>query len=540
MSITALAIEEMNTDTMGCTVRYIMGNHDYVKGAYGEKLFESIYGPVWYSFDVGNVHYVVTPFQNGGDYISGYASDDRWKWLQNDLANVDENMNVVMFNHTTAPSEDYVISFDRKELDLKEHNLIAWIFGHYHYNFTYESNGVLNVSAPRPDCGGIDSSAAGARIINITESGNISTKTVYYGSNSLSEPQNTLWSTNLEGNILFCDTVFDEGYVYTATVDDDYPKNCGVYCLDGTNGNIVWYYKTKNSVKNNVKIQNNKLVTVDTEGNVYCLDKSSGKLLWEYKLNLGNSLGTSSGLCIDNGIIFAGSSRVITALSLENGEPIWTNERDKGENSAAEFVVINGKLLVNSHWDSLTALSITDGKELWSNTDEDIRFRSSTPVAIDDETLLVADDNAIMLVNAESGEIISKNTYDEYKFSSSAQPAYHGSVAYIPTANEGIIAFDVNSKKILWNCKTDENILFTAPYTGKGSKTVEASPILNENTLIFGANDGYIYTVNIETGNVFSKSFAGSAVLAEASLADGKLYAGTFNGCVVCYSVKGE
>lgn len=57
----------MNSENMGLPVYYVIGNHDYVKGEYGEKLYESIYGPVWYSFDVGNVHYVVTPFQKGAD-----------------------------------------------------------------------------------------------------------------------------------------------------------------------------------------------------------------------------------------------------------------------------------------------------------------------------------------------------------------------------------------------------------------------------------------------------------------------------------------
>ena len=70
-------IKDMNTENMGVPVRYVIGNHDYVAGKYGEALFESIYGPVWYSFDVGNVHYVVTPFQTGADYASGYNKNDR-------------------------------------------------------------------------------------------------------------------------------------------------------------------------------------------------------------------------------------------------------------------------------------------------------------------------------------------------------------------------------------------------------------------------------------------------------------------------------
>ena len=69
-------------------------------------------------------------FQTGADYASGYNKNDRWKWLENDLANVEPGMKVVMFNHTKAPSDDYVLSYGLKKLDLKEHDLIAWVYGH--------------------------------------------------------------------------------------------------------------------------------------------------------------------------------------------------------------------------------------------------------------------------------------------------------------------------------------------------------------------------------------------------------------------------
>lgn len=528
-------IEEMNTETMGCTVRYIIGNHDYVDGKFGEELYESLYGPVWYSFDVGNVHYVVTPFQVGGDYKSCYNKNDRWRWLENDLKNVDGNMKVVMFNHTLSPSDDYVISFDRKELDLKQHNLIAWVFGHYHYNYVYKSNGVLNICAPRPDSGGIDSSAAGTRVISISADGNVSTQMHYYDLNMSQAPQNAVWSTRLDGNILFCDTVYDNGYIYTATADDDFPCTCGIYCLNASDGKILWSYKTENSIKNNICIDGSRLIAMDADGIVYCLDKTNGTLLWKKQLNLGNALGTSSAICVSDGTVYAGASRVVTALNVENGEEKWSLNRDKGENSPAEFVVSDGKIFVNSHWDALAALNSTDGKSLWDNDDSNIRFRSSTPVIVDSDTVLVADDDAIMLVDADSGKITSKTEFEEYNFASSGQPVYRDGTAYIPTANKGLIAFDVNSKEIIWKFETDKSILFTSPYVGKNSMTVEASPILDGDKLIFGANDGYIYTLDAKTGTLLNKRLAGSAVLGEAALYDGRIYAGTFDGYIVCY-----
>lgn len=531
-------IEEMNTDTMGCTVKYVIGNHDYVDGKYGEELYESLYGPVWYSFEVGKIHYVVTSFQTGSDYKSFYNKNDRWKWLKNDLENVDSDMKVVMFNHTKSPSDDYVLTFGRDELDLKKHNLIAWVFGHYHYNYVYENAGVLNISAPRPDCGGIDSSPAGTRVINVTADGRISTEMNYYDLGRTSQPQNTNWSTKLEGNVLFCDTVYDNGFVYTATVDDDYPRTCKIYSLDAEYGEIRWSFETKNSVKNNICIDNDRLVAMDVDGNVYCLEKEDGKVIWQTALELGNTIGTSSAICINNGVVFAGTARTVTALNLDDGSVKWSNNRNRGENSPAEFIVCGDKLIVNSHWDSLAALNADSGKALWDNKDEDVRFRSSTPIAVDDNTLLVADDDAIMLVDMNSGDITNKTNFDEYSFTSSAQPVLLDGVAYIPTSNDGIVAFDLNSKKIVWSFETGESILFTAPYAGKDRKIVESTPVIDGENIMFGANDGFIYTVNAKSGELVDKQQAGSAVLGKLAVSSDRFYAGTFDGYVVCYDKK--
>ena len=66
----------LNGKTAGVPVFYCIGNHDLVKGKYGEELFESIYGPSYYSFDVAGTHYVVTPMA-GGDHKPGYTKEDR-------------------------------------------------------------------------------------------------------------------------------------------------------------------------------------------------------------------------------------------------------------------------------------------------------------------------------------------------------------------------------------------------------------------------------------------------------------------------------
>ena len=528
-------IEDMNTENMGVPVRYIIGNHDYVDGKYGEELFESLYGPVWYSFEIGNVHYVVTPFQTGADRKSAYNKNDRWRWLENDLANTDPNMKVVMFNHNIPPNDDYVISFDRKELDLKKHNLIAWVFGHYHYNYIEENqNGICKISTARPDCGGIDSSVSGARMIHIATDGSVTTNMHYYDWNgTMSDVKEAKWTTPLEDNILFTDTVVKDNIIYNATVDEDYPRSCGIYALDAESGKILWVYKTLNSIKNNVVIENDKLLAQDAEGNIYCVDAKNGKEIWVEKAELGSSLSTSSGIVAENGVLYAGCAAGITAYDIENGNVIWENIRNHGEASPAEFVVAGDKLLVSSHWDALVALDKKTGKKLWENKDSELRFRSSTPAVIDENTLIAADSNSIMLINANNGEILHKDTYEDINFSSSAQPVIDGNAAYIPTANKGLIAYNTDEMAEEWRFETGKAMIYTAPYTSGEAETIEPTPVLKDGSLFFGASDGKIYKISAKTGKLENSVVIGAPLFGKCTIIDNDAVVTDFSGRVI-------
>lgn len=526
-------IQDMNSENMGVPVYYVIGNHDYVDGKYGEELFESIYGPVWYSFEVGNIHYVVTPFQNGADYKSGYNENDRWRWLANDLANTDPNMKVVMFNHTDSPSDDYVLTFDQETLDLKAHNLVAWVFGHYHYNYIYEQEGVVNICTSQPGGGGIDSSVSGSRLITLDGDGKISTEMSYYDfAGTPSAPENAVWSTQLEGRVLFTDTVTSpDGRVYTATVGDDAPNNCGIYCLDAQTGEIVWNVPAKNSIKNNLVYQNGKVYAQDVDGLVYCLNAADGSEIWTAQAELDRSLGTSTAICADDTALYTGSASDVTAFHAETGEKLWSYHRDRGENSPAELVVMGDKLILSPHWDAIVALDKSTGKLLWDNRDDDIRFRSSTPIAIDSSRLLVADDDAVAIVNLENGEM-TKTNFENYNFGSSGQPVIDGNIAYLPTATKGLVAFNLDTKQIVWEMQPGTALAFTACYTNASNAlTVEGTPVLDGDQIVFGASDGYIYRVNKADGSIAAKTNIGAPILGKVVVnADGSIIAADFAG----------
>lgn len=173
-------IKLMNSNNMGYPVFYCIGNHDLIKGKYGEELFESIYGPVYYSFDFGNVHYIVTPMASG-DYKPGYTKEDVYKWLKNDLAYLPKGKPVIVFNHDLLTSSDKFIFgvTDKDYINLNDYNLKAWLYGHWHNQFMRKQGDVYTISTATPDKGGIDHSTSAFRVVSVNESGNVSTDLRY-------------------------------------------------------------------------------------------------------------------------------------------------------------------------------------------------------------------------------------------------------------------------------------------------------------------------------------------------------------------------
>ncbi|MCW3467890.1 outer membrane protein assembly factor BamB family protein [Chitinophaga nivalis] len=165
--------QQINTSTMGLPVYYCIGNHDLVKGPYGEALYESLFGPVFYSFEAGPAHFIVTPMRYG-DYQPSYTVEDVLQWLKNDLAHADPAKPVIAFNHDLLTYDTlFTIRSGKDSINLNDHRLKAWIYGHWHINFarTHGKNGVRSLcSAPAPD-GGIDNSAANFDVIGIDKNG---------------------------------------------------------------------------------------------------------------------------------------------------------------------------------------------------------------------------------------------------------------------------------------------------------------------------------------------------------------------------------
>lgn len=172
-------IKLMNTENMNCPVFYCIGNHDLVKGKYGEEVFENYYGPVYYSFDAGSTHYIVTPMP-GGDHAPGYTREDVCRWLKNDLAHVKQGTPVVVFNHDLLTYDDtFIYGSDIESVNLNEHNLKAWVYGHWHINYMKKQGDVYTICTSSLDKGGIDHSTTAFRVMHVDPKGDFTSELRY-------------------------------------------------------------------------------------------------------------------------------------------------------------------------------------------------------------------------------------------------------------------------------------------------------------------------------------------------------------------------
>lgn len=151
----------------------MVGNHDMEQeNLFDTRLavgyYENYVGPVHYSFNIGNMHYVVLNTitadfkrQTKRNYWYG-LDDDQFQWLKNDLSHVPDDMTIVVCSHALLFQNDWSYRNVRNLNELKDElsrfdKIYAW-GGHSHTNYgcdyNYKWNGGKLLAATVSRCNG--------------------------------------------------------------------------------------------------------------------------------------------------------------------------------------------------------------------------------------------------------------------------------------------------------------------------------------------------------------------------------------------------
>jgi C terminal of Calcineurin-like phosphoesterase/N terminal of Calcineurin-like phosphoesterase len=148
-------------DTTGVTFFNVIGNHDMDLDARTDELsaktFKKQFGPTYYSFNRGDIHYVVLDdvfFIGTAKQYIGYITENQLQWLEQDLLQVKPGTTVVVSLHIPTntgaarrnkkDAELGSVVSNRKQLyKILSPYKVHIMSGHTHFNDTWEENNIM-------------------------------------------------------------------------------------------------------------------------------------------------------------------------------------------------------------------------------------------------------------------------------------------------------------------------------------------------------------------------------------------------------------
>ncbi len=548
--------EGMCFETVGCPVRYCIGNHDFLDGPYGEKRYEELYGPVWYSFDVGEIRYAVLSIPKGsGGFLSGYSLEEQYRFLENDLHAKAPKALVIFRHDRCAEGDRFVVPLAEKTLDLKKLGLIAWIHGHDHSCYTNLVEGSLLMGSAVPDSGGIDNTPASVRCTSVK--GDALSTEILYRTHPHDEPAEAIWTVSLPGTIEYASLLELDDSLICATCDDGYPKTCGVYRLDKECGKILWFYQTKNSIKNKMAMDEDSVYCQDSEGNVYAIRLKDGTLRWQMQIlfpadpeqadsPLLSFNHCKNGVVLNEGLLYVGNGRAPLCLYAADGSVCFRGDVCKKGNSAPADTILSpdGSIVYyHAQWFRLLALDAASGKTLWDHRSQKkvignpgaFWFRTNTPLYHNGK-LYVFGFSRGAIADAKTGEILLHKPIS-VKTEVVGAPIFHGDLIYLPTSKQGVVAMDPETLDVKFSYPVGEAQVLTSSYVVGRAMTVEASPLIRDGSLIIAANDGYVYFYDLDAPVLQRKIKLAFATLTTPIVKENHLFAASFDGTVGKYAL---
>jgi outer membrane protein assembly factor BamB len=275
---------------------------------------------------------------------------------------------------------------------------------------------------------------------------------------------------------------------------------------------------------------------------------------------------------VHDGVVYAGHGHYLSAVSVADGSLLWKNTEWRGGVCTVASPVVepkSGVLLTAAYWTGRFAHDAATGELLWEKRDNDTRIADNSPVYFKGSFFYLSP-GYIMEVDPLSGEELVKHKIN-YVVNNNSRPVVTDNMLIVGTTDRGVVAFDrQNGYKELWNFKTNPGLFYTAPYTKDFQMTVESGAFLvaddqagfpvgvggsgaagvygvdgvdgvyggddgddgveRGGVVYFGANDGYLYSVNATTGVFRWRINIGAPILGNIVESDGVLYVSDFAG----------
>jgi outer membrane protein assembly factor BamB len=171
-----------------------------------------------------------------------------------------------------------------------------------------------------------------------------------------------------------------------------------VVALNSENGEQLWENTVTSEVLAVPVVAKGKVIVRTTAGEVVALDERTGRQLWSYEHSVPalSIRGTGSPLVIGDHVIVGYDNGKLVALQLGNGKYVWeaTIAMPKGRSEIERLVdldvdpvEINGTIYIAGYNGGISAVSAEDGEVVWRNE----KISSHTGLSYDHRHLYLSD-----------------------------------------------------------------------------------------------------------------------------------------------------
>lgn len=499
---------EVTEDRMGCRLVYTLGNHDLLKGYtdplgndHGEQLFETLFGPVWYSFNVGGVHFVVLPMLFG-DAKPSFSSADVYKWLEKDLEMMPKGMPVVMFAHTIPVNNDrFEFKADGVELDLKKYNLKGAFHGHYHLNSHYRTpEGVDIFCSNPPNKGGKDHTSSSFRRVWFNEAGNLESELIYnildkhvvfnpFYSGDNVKVVATIYDSSSDA--LFVDASVGEEDVEFEKVDNNaftWSATIDRKTFEAEEKvEVLTYFSDGEIVKNTIHLPE-----------FYVNPVSPVRPEWVAAIPAPTAFAAP--IVTDNLLLIAGidddksEQCGVYALDKRTGDFVWFFPSEASIKN--RMIYENGTLYFCDVLMNLYALDVAEFNLLWKRSykGEKLQYIYSEGIAYDSGMIFLGRGDEFRAVDALTGEEIWRNSHWSGGVSGVVENIVTEGVVVTASYWKGRYGHDVKDGALLWS-KTDTH-----------NRYGDSSPVLMDDANLIWLNQTSIEIIDPKTGETIKSA----------------------------------
>ncbi|OCG00357.1 outer membrane protein assembly factor BamB [Gilliamella sp. wkB112] len=320
----------------------------------------------------------------------------------------------------------------------------------------------------------------------------------------------------------------------------------------------------------------NAIYVASRSGQVKAIDLSSGNTLWDVNLSKSTLFSShtalfSGGVSADDKYVYVGSERaVVYALERNTGKVIW-EKAVKGE-VLARPVSSEDKVILHTANGFLQGLNRDTGDDLWDLSLEvpPLSLRGNSTPTIAHGAAIVGDDNG--RVNAyyiNDGQLIWQQRISQPSGSTEiaklndvdSTPVVEGNLVYSVGYNGNVVALDLSNGQIVWRKELGSTHSFavdsTRLFVVDQDDNVQAvsknggaeiwkqtgflhrqltDPIIYQNYIIVGDFEGYLYWLNIDTGELAAKTqVSSSGLISKPLVVDNKLIVQAKNGDIYAF-----